>query len=88
MAELPKIETVTVDGPYSLRIRWHGKQAADSVNLVGWITTGGDILAPLKDATLFNLAKVGSYGGAVEWDDDLAIDAHHLKLLADEQRQG
>ncbi len=36
---------------------------------------------------MFARAEVGGYGSAVEWDDgDLAIDAVHLKLLADAQR--
>ena len=36
---------------------------------------------------MFTRAGVGGYGSAVEWDDgDLAIDAVHLKLLADAQR--
>jgi hypothetical protein len=85
--ELPRIDQVKVEGPTSLRIRWKDKRATDTVNLAGWIATGGDILAPLKDPRVFMRAEVGSYGRAVEWDDgDLAIDAVHLKLLADEQR--
>jgi hypothetical protein len=85
--EIPKIENVTVDGPSTLRVRWRGKRAADTINLAGWIATGGELLAPLKDPLLFQRAKVASYGGAVAWDDDdLAVDSMHLKLLADEQR--
>ena len=46
------------------------------------------MLAPLRDAQVFARASVGSYGGAVVWDDgELAIDAGHLKMLADEQKQ-
>jgi hypothetical protein len=85
--ELPKIEGVTVDGPSTLRVRWRGKRSANVVNLSGWIATGGDILAPLREAKIFARAHVASYGGAVAWDDDdLAIDALHLKMLADEQK--
>jgi hypothetical protein len=85
--QLPKIEAVTVDGPSTLRIRWRGKRNADSVNLSGWIATGGDILVPLRETKIFARAHVAGYGGAVAWDDDdLAIDALHLKMLADEQR--
>lgn len=85
--EIPKIEKVTVDGPSRLRVRWRGKRATHPVNLAGWIATGGELLAPLKDSSLFQRAKVASHGGAVAWDDDdLAIDSMHLKLLADEQR--
>jgi hypothetical protein len=85
--EIPKIEAVAVGGPWALRIRWRGKRAVDLVHLAGWIATGGDLLAPLKDVETFRRAHVASYGGAVAWDDDdLAIDSMHLKLLADEQR--
>jgi len=43
--------------------------------------------APLADTDLFRQARVASYGSAIAWDDDdLAIDALHLKRLADEQR--
>ena len=45
------------------------------------------ILAPLCDARIFAKASVGNYGAAVVWDDgDLAIDAAHLKMLANEQK--
>jgi hypothetical protein len=86
--ELPRIEAVTVEGPSILRIRWRGKRNTDVVNLSGWIATGGDILAPLKGAAIFERAHVAAYGGAVFWDDDgeLAIDALHLKMLANEQK--
>ena len=57
------------------------------VNLSGWIATGGDILAPLRDPAMFSRAAIVNYGAAVGWDDDdLAIDALHLKELAEEQR--
>ena len=85
--EIPRIGTVKVEAPSSLVVRWRGKRGGDTVNLTGWIATGGDILAPLKDASTFSQAHVASYGSAVAWnDEDLAIDAMHLKMLADEQR--
>jgi DNA-binding transcriptional regulator YiaG len=86
--ELPRIEAVTVEAPATLRLRWRGKKSASTVNLVGWIATGGDILASLKDPAVFGKAHVAAYGGAVAWDadGDLAIDAVHLKMLADEQK--
>jgi len=87
MQELPRIERVAVEVPSTLRISWRGKRTADRVNLAGWIATGGGILAPLADTDLFRQARVASYGSAIAWDDDdLAIDALHLKRLADEQR--
>jgi hypothetical protein len=45
--ELPRIEAVTVDGPSTLHVRWRRKRTEDTVNLIGWIVTGGDILARL-----------------------------------------
>jgi hypothetical protein len=85
--ELPRIEAVTVDGPSTLHVRWRGDKHEDTVNLIGWIATGGDILAPLRDPEVFAQAAVESHGRAVGWgDDDLAIDALHLKKLAEEQR--
>jgi hypothetical protein len=86
--ELPRVATVVVEGPSTLRIRWRGKKATDVVNLSGWIATGGDILAPLRDSSVFSRAVVTNYGAAVGWNDDgdLAIDALHLKKLAEEQK--
>jgi hypothetical protein len=87
-SELPRIESVTVESPSTLRLRWQGKKSASVVNLLGWIATGGDILSSLKDAAVFRKAHVAAYGGAVAWDDDgdIAIDAVHLMMLADEQK--
>ena len=85
--ELPRIEAVTIEGPSTLRVRWRGKRAADVVNLSGWIATGGDLLAPLRDPAKFSRASIANYGAAVGWDnDDLAIDTLHLKKLAEEQQ--
>jgi hypothetical protein len=80
--ELPRIETVSVAQPATLRLRWRGRRAGDSVDLTGWIATGGQTLAPLREAQVFARASVGNYGAAVVWDD-----AAHLKMLADEQKQ-
>jgi hypothetical protein len=87
--ELPRIETISVAQPATLQLRWRGRQAGDSVDLTGWIATAGQTLAPLRQAQVFAKASVGNCGAAVVWDDgDLAIDATHLKMLADEQKQG
>ena len=84
---LPRIERAAVPGLMSLRIHWRGVRAVDVVDLTGWVATGGDILAPLRDPSVFARARVENYGAAVAWDDgDLAIDAFHLKKLADEQK--
>jgi len=85
--KLPRIESVALSGPMSLRIRWRGVRAADVVDLTGWVATGGDVLSPLRDPSEFARARLENYGAAVAWDDgDLAIDAVHLKKLADEQK--
>lgn len=85
--KLPRIEAVTIEGPSTLRVRWRGKRATNQVNLSGWIATGGDLLAPLRDPAMFSRAAVANYGAAVAWnEDDLAIDSLHLKKLAEEQR--
>jgi hypothetical protein len=87
--ELPRIEAVSVTQPATLRLRWQGRRASDSVDLAGWIATGGQTLVPLREAPIFAKASVGNYGAAVVWDDgDLAIDAAHLKMLVDEQKEG
>jgi hypothetical protein len=85
--ELPRIEAVSVTQPATLRLRWRGRSASDSVDLTDWIATGGETLAPLREAPVFAKASVENYGAAVVWDDG-AIDAAHLKTLADEQKQG
>jgi hypothetical protein len=86
--EFPRLEAVSVAQPATLRLRWQGTLAGDSVDLTGWIATGGPTLAPLREARIFAKASVGNYGAAVVWDDgDLAIDAAHLKILVGEQKQ-
>lgn len=84
-----RIEKVEVTGPTDLRVTWRGKRAAERVELVGWVATGGDTLAALSDPAVFAKASIGDYGSSVTWDDgegDLAIDAIHLKKLAEEQK--
>jgi hypothetical protein len=86
--ELLRIETVSVRQLATLRLQWQSRRAVESVDLTGWIATGGETLAPLREPPVFAKASVGNYGAAVVWDDgDLAIDAAHLKMLADEQKQ-
>ncbi len=86
--KMPRIETVMVEGTGMLSIKWRGKARKDSVNLLGWIATGGKILAPLTMPSIFNKASVGNYGAAIVWDDgDLAIDAQHVLMLAEEQKK-
>jgi hypothetical protein len=84
---IPRISKVKAVGPSKVTVTWKGG-GTDHVELVGWIATGGDILAPLLEPKVFKTAHVGLYGAMVAWsdDDDLAIDAFHLKRIADEQR--
>jgi hypothetical protein len=86
-SELPRIKAVSVPGPLAVVVVWTDGATA-TVNLAGWVATGGDILAPLNDAKLFEDAHVAEYGTSVAWgdDDELLIDAEHLRLLAAEQR--
>jgi hypothetical protein len=85
--KLPRVESVSVTGSMTLRVHWRGVRTTDLVDLAGWVATGGDILAPLLDQAVFARAHVENYGTAVAWDDgDLAIDAFHLKQIADEQK--
>jgi len=85
---LPRIETVTVVGCTTLGVKWRDG-SSDRIDLAGWIATGSEILRPLADPDTFRTAQVGGYGGMIYWGDedgDLAIDALHLQLLAEEQR--
>jgi hypothetical protein len=87
-AAMPRIEAVSVEGAGRLKVKWRGKTQKDAVNLLGWIATGGEILAPLTAPAIFSKASVGNYGAAIVWDDDdLAIDAQHVMMLADEQKK-
>ena len=84
----PRLASVAVTSPATLTVTWDTGDA-ETINLAGWIATGGDLLATLGDATIFGTARVGDYGASVDWggpDDDLAIDSVHLSRIAEEQR--
>ncbi|MGY4306411.1 hypothetical protein ACVIJ6_003654 [Bradyrhizobium sp. USDA 4369] len=84
-----RIDKVEVAGPTDLRIVWRGESAAERVELAGWIATGGSILSALNDPATFAKASIGDFGASVAWDDgegDLAIDAVHLKKIAEAQK--
>lgn len=88
MHKLPRIASVIGGAkPGELKIRWKDKSYS-TVDLSGWIASGGQVLAPLKDGNLFQSPHVADYGAAVAWgdDEDLAIDADHLRMIAEEQR--
>lgn len=68
----------------TLEIQWKDAPAS-SANLVGWIATGGELLAPLKSADVWKTAVVTDYGATVEWaGEGLAIDAYHLFQIAED----
>jgi hypothetical protein len=85
---LPRVtEVVSLNSPKVL-VRW-ADGTDETVDLAGWIATGGNVLAPLESDAVFNTVRLGDYGASIEWgpeDGDLAIDAHHLHQLAVEQR--
>jgi hypothetical protein len=84
--DTPRIESVTPASKMTLEIQWKGAPAS-AANLVGWIATGGELLAPLKSADVWKTASVSDYGATVEWaGEDLAIDAYHLFQIAEDQR--
>ena len=87
--DVPTISKVKPVGPFAIEVTWKGG-GTDRIELAGWIGTGNDILAPLRAPKVFETARVGLYGAHVAWADneDLAIDAFHLKRIAIEQRGG
>jgi hypothetical protein len=81
---MPRIERVTPASNMTLEIQWKDAPAS-SANLVGWIATGGELLAPLKSADVWKTAVVTDYGATVEWaGEGLAIDAYHLFQIAED----
>ena len=88
--EIQRIKAISVIGPSRLQIVWQDV-VTDQVDLSDWIKTGGATLTPLLDPMVFARAAAANHGAAVTWDNgegDLSIDAHHLSLLANEQRNG
>lgn len=82
-----RIAAVKATAPYMVSIDW--KPAGhDHVDLSGWIATGGPLLETLLTPSMFATAEVAEHGTSIAWagDDDLRIDAVHLKTLADAQR--
>lgn len=87
---LPRISTVACSprGWPTVGIDW-SDGSSSTVNLGGWIKTGGPILAPLMDPKTFFEVQVGYGGTSLFWEDpdgDLAIDAIHLRKLYEEQQ--
>lgn len=85
---MPRIAAVSAETSTALRIAWKdGKE--DVIELAGWLSRVGPVLAPLRDPAVFRAPILAHYGAAVGWGDekgDLGIDAYHLSLIAAEQR--
>ena len=91
----PSISSViaTSEGQHRrVLVSWKSKREQDTIDLAGWIATGGETLSALSDPAMFATAHVAEHGRAVAWGwsedehDDLMIDAVHLDLLASEQK--
>ncbi|WP_020187808.1 hypothetical protein [Methylopila sp. 73B] len=90
MTEPLRIKSVSAtEGSPHLLVTWANDMNPSLVRLSGWIASGGEVLAPLMDRTVFEKPRVAEHGAAVEWGDDggdLAIDAIHLYGIAYEQQ--
>jgi len=86
MSDPLTIIDVSVVAPSEIRVTWQSREVS-VIDLTIWIAAGGATLAALSDPVVFERARVGDYGSAVIWGDgdDLAIDAYHLRMLANEQ---
>ncbi|BBK42321.1 hypothetical protein STVA_23410 [Allostella vacuolata] len=85
---MPRIASVRAELPATLHIDWKDG-GSDIVDLTGWIAEGREVLVGLDRPDVFGGPRLIAYGSAVEWGEDdgpLAIDAFHLKRLADEQK--
>ncbi len=84
---LPRISSVVATSPLTLVVTWRDGRK-DRIALEGWIGTGGDLLTPLSDWSTFSAPKIINYGTAVSWggNDDMSIDAVHLRMIADDQK--
>jgi hypothetical protein len=82
-----KLTATLVLPDYGLRLSYADGQTFE-VDLREWIDTT-QLLAALKNKTLFSQAKVGFGGHGVEWiEDELDLGADNLRNLAIEQAGG
>lgn len=85
-SDIPRLRAVAADRDTSLRLLWRDGTET-TVDLAGWIASGGDILQPLADPGIFARATLSQHGAGVTWDGDegdLGIDAVHLARLTAE----
>jgi len=85
--DMPRIAQVATAQNMILNVKWSDGHVS-AVNLIGWVSTGGALLAALTSPELWATATVADFGATVEWaGDDLAIDAWHLYQIAEDQRE-
>ena len=82
MSELPRIDKVRVERPYTLNIRWRqgGRDRVDLSDMVNRFPP----FATLKDERAFAAARVVDFGTGIEWRNGLDISAAVLHRLARE----
>jgi hypothetical protein len=82
-----RVAKVSATGPTTLHVEWKEGGGTD-VDLSGWIARGAPITDPLREPAVFDAPRIIDYGAAIAWtdDDDLAIDATHIRILAEPQR--
>ncbi len=87
MDQMPCLEAVSVERHAVLMVDWRDG-GRSRVDLTGWLARPNPALNALSEPDVFARAAIGGHGGMVTWDageGDLAIDAYHLRLIADEQ---
>ena len=85
---LDRIHSVEVSTPPRVSLLWSEDGSRQDIDLGEWISSGGVLLAPLRDDALFRAVRIGHEGTALVWGDeegDLAIDGYHLRLLFERQ---
>jgi hypothetical protein len=81
---MPRIESVAVIGPATLRIEWRGG-ATDDTDLSGVIARFAPF-APLADPSVFAQVEVVNWGSGIGWPGDLDYSAVNLRKIADIQK--
>lgn len=83
MTMLPRLKSVSVAGPATLRLVWASGRATRA-DLTGAIARL-EALAPLENAGIFRQAEIADWGAAVAWPGDIAFSAQSLWRLSQEQ---
>jgi hypothetical protein len=81
---MPHISAVGAAGDGIIQVKWKD-HSSNRIDLSGWIETGGATLAPLRNPAVFGSPRIADDGASIAWgeDDDLRIDAVHLKKMAE-----